>query len=96
MQVNQAGNMLTATWMFRDPHTAETEARRQTIGAFLVVPSLRCTSLHMALCRPSISAVGPVVWHVCQYVKLVSMTSCKRHCIVGILDGGSIVLRFAR
>jgi hypothetical protein len=42
VQVNQAGNMLTATWMFHDPRTAETKARRQTIGAFLVLPSLRC------------------------------------------------------
>jgi hypothetical protein len=41
LQVNQAGNMLTATWMFDDPRTAQTEARRQTMGAFLVVPSLR-------------------------------------------------------
>jgi len=40
-QVNQAGNMLTATWMFHDPRTEQTEARRQTIGAFLVVPSLK-------------------------------------------------------
>lgn len=40
-QVNQAGGMLTATWMFDDPRTAQTQARRQTMGAFLVLPSLR-------------------------------------------------------
>lgn len=88
MQVNQAGNMLTATWMFHDPRTEQTEARRQTIGAFLVVPSLKYASLHMALCWPSISAIGPVVWHV----KLVSVTSCNRTCIVAYLMSGSIVL----
>lgn len=40
-QVNQHGSMLTATWMFHEPRTAQTEARRQTMGAFLVLPSLR-------------------------------------------------------
>lgn len=44
-QVNQAGNMLTATWMFDDPRTAQTEARRQTMGAFLVLPSLKWVSV---------------------------------------------------
>lgn len=46
-QVNQAGAMLTATWMFHDPRTAQTEARKQTMGAFLVVPSLK--ELHKGL-----------------------------------------------
>jgi len=46
-QVNQHGSMLTAIWMFHEPRTAQTELRRQTMGAFLVLPSLK--DLHKGL-----------------------------------------------
>eukprot|EP00878_Enallax_costatus_P028336 GHUV01030599.1.p1 GENE.GHUV01030599.1~~GHUV01030599.1.p1 ORF type:complete len:283 (-),score=80.75 GHUV01030599.1:517-1365(-) len=55
-QVNQNGAMLTATWMFHGPRTAQTAARKQTMGAFLVLPSLR--DLHKGLQVSILSAVS--------------------------------------
>lgn len=53
-QVNQAGGMLTATWMFDDPRTAQTQARRQTMGAFLVLPSLRYACCLLEVCASAL------------------------------------------
>lgn len=57
-QVNQAGAMLTATWMFHDPRTAQSDARKQTMGAFLVLPSLRELGRGLALVSAGVSGLA--------------------------------------
>eukprot|EP00879_Flechtneria_rotunda_P003437 GHRR01003666.1.p1 GENE.GHRR01003666.1~~GHRR01003666.1.p1 ORF type:complete len:1583 (+),score=615.48 GHRR01003666.1:404-5152(+) len=57
-QVNQHGSMLAASWMFDDPRTAETSAKRQNVGAFLVLTSLKELSKGLQVVAAAISSLA--------------------------------------